>query len=106
MWKPVKSVFLGGSSEAGALFGKKIMTIKPTEMPLFDGVTPRPGSISLPRGEGGFIGRVPAHQRDAIILVFCGTGNMPSTIDQAMRQSTKIGICNWPTFRENFYIDV
>ena len=108
-WKLAKAVFTGGSAEAQSLMGKRIKVRKPLDnAKTYDPV--KPGGegpvVSLRTGQEGFVGRVPDDAKDMITVVFAHSAVKSASLDQLTRQPFHAIRVNWPTFQENFEIDV
>lgn len=106
-WRRTSTVFRGGSKEAQALFGRKVRARGSISLgEYFDERRPIGKPITIRVGEIGFVGH--AKMDATIVLAF--------PVDQArtyanLEALARAGqfrsiLCNWPTFREQFDIDM
>lgn len=105
VWKPVSSVFRGGTAAARELKGKRIkatMRLEGNEFsPNGQGET-----VVIKLNEEGFVGHVPPGMPDMLVLAFPKSSPLPSSLEQLTRGSFKTLLVNAPTFKSRFSIDV
>ncbi len=106
MWKDASKVFLGGTEQIKALYGKRIRAKTSLQgANVFDPAATKPQTINIAKDWIGFVAR-PHPTRFNFLLAFpTDQSKVPSTIEGLKAGTFKVVEINEPTFKLQFQVE-